>query len=429
MPLFSVAPGHSTLLWRQGQAISRAGFTHAAQQLAARLPTASHCINLCDERLSFMLGLVAVALRQQVTLLPPNQTQAALSQLRQQPQHQQVHMLDDRCLAGLDWHSASSSSIQFDPAAVLAVLYTSGSTGVPEAHAKTWGNLLRTGELDAARFAGQQALNLVATVPAQHMFGLQTTVLLPFMSHCAIHDSKPFFPADIRAALQAIPAPRALIITPTHLRACLTSRVELPDLQFILSATAPLPLELAQQAEALWHTKVLEIYGSTEAGTMATRQVTAGELWQLMPGASLGQDGTGTYFRAPHLPQVLALSDHVELRSAGEFRLLGRATDQIKIAGKRAALGDLTQALLNVAGVRDGVVFLPPYAERTAALAVSPDLHAAQILDALAEHMDPAFLPRPLLLVPRLPRNELGKLTQAALQDTLVTAMAGAAHD
>jgi acyl-coenzyme A synthetase/AMP-(fatty) acid ligase len=37
------------------------------------------------------------------------------------------------------------------------------------------------------------------------------------------------------------------------------------------------------------------------------------------------------------------------------------------------------------------------------------------VLEQLAQAVDPAFLPRPLLLVPRLPRNEVGKLPRAQL--------------
>jgi acyl-coenzyme A synthetase/AMP-(fatty) acid ligase len=73
--------------------------------------------------------------------------------------------------------------------------------------------------------------------------------------------------------------------------------------------------------------------------------------------------------------------------------------------------------------VRDGVVFMPGDATRTAALVVS-ELPPAHILDALAQHIDPVFLPRPLLMVQQLPRNAVGKLTQAALQ----AALAGAAR-
>jgi acyl-coenzyme A synthetase/AMP-(fatty) acid ligase len=43
-------------------------------------------------------------------------------------------------------------------------------------------------------------------------------------------------------------------------------------------------------------------------------------------------------------------------------------------------------------------------------------MKAPQLLAALREHIDPVFLPRPLLFVDVLPRNATGKLPRVALQ-------------
>ena len=49
----------------------------------------------------------------------------------------------------------------------------------------------------------------------------------------------------------------------------------------------------------------------------------------------------------------------VELQRRGEFRVRGRNTDLIEVAGKRASLADLTRRVLAIQGVRDAVVFQP----------------------------------------------------------------------
>jgi acyl-coenzyme A synthetase/AMP-(fatty) acid ligase len=56
---------------------------------------------------------------------------------------------------------------------------------------------------------------------------------------------------------------------------------------------------------------------------------------------------------------------------------------------------------------------------RLTALVVAPGLSAPQLLEALRQRIDPAFLPRPLLLVDTLPRNATGKLSRAALDELL----------
>jgi len=113
----------------------------------------------------------------------------------------------------------------------------------------------------------------------------------------------------------------------------------------------------------------------------------------------------------------------------GRMLLRGRNVDMIEIAGKRASLSDLTRRLLAIPGVQDAVVFQPSDAEaeaqgvtrvqRVAAAVVAPELSVAEILTAMARAVDPAFLPRPLLRVAALPRNELGKTTRAALLELL----------
>lgn len=115
----------------------------------------------------------------------------------------------------------------------------------------------------------------------------------------------------------------------------------------------------------------------------------------------------------------MPLQDLVELLPQRGFRLCGRNTDLLEIAGKRASLGDLTRRLLALPGVQDGVVFQLDAdragVRRLAALVVAPQRSEAELLAALRLAIDPAFLPRPLRRVAALPRNETGKLPRAAL--------------
>lgn len=122
---------------------------------------------------------------------------------------------------------------------------------------------------------------------------------------------------------------------------------------------------------------------------------------------------------AAHLEAPVPLADLVELEGEDRFYLRGRNADLLEIAGKRASLGDLTRKLLAIPGVEDGVVFQMDEGgagvRRIAALAVAPALDEAAILEHLRRSLDPVFLPRPLLRVQTLPRNETGKLPRDAL--------------
>jgi len=113
------------------------------------------------------------------------------------------------------------------------------------------------------------------------------------------------------------------------------------------------------------------------------------------------------------------LNDLVEVCGEREFRLLGRSEDLVNIAGKRHSLAALGHEINQIAGVVEGVFVLPDDrgadVRRLMALVVAPALSERQVLAALAERIDPVFLPRPLLKVDALPRNDTGKITRAAL--------------
>ena len=115
--------------------------------------------------------------------------------------------------------------------------------------------------------------------------------------------------------------------------------------------------------------------------------------------------------------------DVLETTGDGRFLLHGRVTDLVNIAGKRSSLAYLSHQLNSIPGVEDGAFFhsedsnaSPAAVARVGACVVAPGLDAAGLLAALRDRIDPAFLPRPLLFVARLPRNATGKLPQEALR-------------
>src|SRR5690606_2250739 len=265
---------------------------------------------------------------------------------------------------------------------------------------------------------GGQA-HVVATVPPQHMFGMEMSVLLPLLGGTSVHAGRPFFPADIAGALEELPGNRLLVTTPVHLRALVESGAALPPLSAIITATAPLAHGLAAAAEQRFNAPVREFFGSTETCIIASRRTAIEQAWTPFPGVRLQPRPDGTLVQAPQLAAPVALADLIESDAAGRFVLRGRQADLLEIAGKRASLGELTRHLLAIPGVEDGVVLQLDEADalgvsRIAAVAVAPDLDEGRILDALRRAVDPVFLPRRLRLVPALPRNETGKLPRAA---------------
>ena len=324
---------------------------------------------------------------------------------------------------------AGGEPLHLLPDAIAAIGFTSGSTGVPAANPKSWASFRASTAQNLAALrhlwpAGETA-HVVATVPPQHMYGMELSVLLPLLGEVAVHSGRPFFPVDIVRALREAPHNRLLVTTPVHLRALVEAcagdpTLAPPALAGIVSATAPLSPTLAATAEALFGCELRELFGSTETCVVASRRSAREEAWTPYPAVHLQPQPDGTLVRAPQLPAPVVLADLVELLADGRFLLRGRNADLLEIAGKRASLADLTRKLQAIPGIEDGVVFQldrcgPGGVRRIAALAVAPALDEAAILAALRESVDPVFLPRPLKRVQSLPRNPTGKLPRAAL--------------
>jgi len=427
--LADVSPQRA-IAWRGRRVVTVGQFLADVSALAAQLPVAQAAVNLCDDRYAFLVAFAALLARGQTNLLPPSRAAHAIDETL--AAHPDSYTLGDADLdpvpPGYLRFSVNAEEALAAPVmliaetALAAIGYTSGSTGVPRANPKQWDKLaISTGHNDALlRMLAGGDYHVVATVPPQHMYGLEFSVLLPLFGHASVCASKPFFAADIAASLQQLPEPRILVTTPVHLRALLDSGHPLPRISGIVSATAPLSRELALAAEARYGAPVQEVFGSTETCVIAHRRTAQEDAWTPYPGVILHPQPDGTRIEAPQLAQPVVLADIVELLADGCYRLRGRNTDLLEIAGKRASLGDLTHKLLAVPGVHDGVVFQMDDTDsmgvrRIAALVVAPDLDTGAILDALRHDIDPVFLPRPLKLVDALPRSETGKLPRAAL--------------
>jgi acyl-coenzyme A synthetase/AMP-(fatty) acid ligase len=330
-------------------------------------------------------------------------------------------------------HSPPPAPLAIPPEQTAILAFTSGTTGQPTPHAKTWGQLVESTRQAVLRFGLDQGEHpaLVATVPAQHMYGLESTVLYALLGQGVLVAERPFFPEDIRAALGSgigAQGSTILITTPFHLGACLRAGLHWPAPRLILCATAPLDAALAREAERQFRCPLMEIYGCTEAGAVASRRTTADITWRTYEGVRLlppdPAEPDVARLQGPQHPAPVPLQDHLLSLDSERFELGERFSDQLNIAGKRASLADLNLRLNGIDGVLDGV-FIPPEnvepggVARLAALVVAPGLDEAHIQRELARTMDPVFLPRPLILVKRLPRSNTGKLPRRVLLDLL----------
>lgn len=447
IPLIGHLHATSIVAWRDGVAVTAAEFLNDVRLLTAILPESQHILNDCQDRYRFVVALCAILLAGKINLLPSTRTADTIQQLR-------VFAPDASCLTDqanceIDLpRTVYPASQFFDKAGnevwsipqiaetqLVAYVFTSGSTGSPVAHPKTWGSLVQNVRLEALQMGLQSSngCSVTGTVPPQHMYGFESTVLMPLVNGFSLVSAQSFYPADICHALQQLPEPRVLVTTPVHLRSLLGAEIVWPKLALIMSATAPLSPQIALQAEQTFGAPLREIYGSTETGQIATRRPAASPEWTLFPGLKMarhahtdedGEQDQRMWISGGHLAEPMPMNDVLESTGNDRFLLHGRMSDLINIAGKRSSLTYLNHQLNAIPGVQDATFYMPPEnangeVTRLAAFVVAPELQVNDIIAALRQKIDSAFLPRPVYKVAQLPRNATGKLPHAALVELM----------
>ena len=448
---------HSTptavIAYRAGLPVTAQQFLSDAGRLAQSLPAGRHVLNVCADRYRFAVGLAACLITRRVSLLPSTHTPEVIGQMASFAPDAFCLTDDPNCDFGLpkvqypeelrpeERHPGELHPEKQHPkelpggelpwivpeipvGQLAAIVFTSGSTGTPLPYKKTWGRLARCVRDGAPRLGLSDGRShvLIGTVPPQHMYGFESTVLLALMSGNSFCAERPFYPADIAAVVAAVPRPRVLVTTPVHVRALLASEMKLPPMDLVVSATAPLAQDLARAVEETFHAPLLEIYGSTETGQIAIRRTAESAAWRLWPEVRLKITDDQVFAHGGHVEQLTAMQDVIEITGDDEFLLHGRTADLVNVAGKRSSFGYLNAQLNAIPGVTDGVFFLRDGATgstgvaRLGAVVVAPTLSVAALTEHLRQRIDPVFLPRPLIIVERLPRNATGKLPQQELQ-------------
>lgn len=352
----------SIIFWRGEKPISRQKMTRDAHKLSQRLRCdGGSVINLATDRYYFSLLLLAASLENKTAFLPQDRAPNSIKTL--ESRYSPIFSWKNEDIeAVLDCSFSEPGVVEslgfddgfkqdFEEGLVAIKAFTSGSTGIPKPQDKTWSGLYKYLRVLNERLFAQERKNIVSTVPAQHVYGLELSVLFPLFFGHGCYTGKTFYPQDIKEALEKMSAARVLVTVPVHLRACVESNIEWPEIDLIISATAPLDKALAIKAEKIFNAPLIEQYGSTETGAIATRRTSSEPLWQPLKGIEVYHDESEqVYVQAAHLPCATPMHDAIDIYPNG-FVLLSRQQEIIKVGGKRALLSELNFRLQGIKGV------------------------------------------------------------------------------
>ena len=334
-----------------------------------------------------------------------------------------------------------------------ALLYTSGTTGRPKGALITHGNLAASARALVEVWRLGRGDVLMHALPAYHAHGLLTAINVMLTAGGAIC----FLPRfDAESVLRELPRCTVMMGVPTHYARLLkepglANAVGKP-FRLAISGSAPLPPETAQQFRMVTGIEIIERYGSTEAAIItAIPTGTDGRRgwvgWPL-PGVDVrvaNQDGrfassaTGVLETRGHnvfagywnRPEEQAFTedgwfvtgDVAEIDGDGCVRILGRETDVVITGGLNVYPKEVEDALDRHERVSSSAVFGVPHPDFGEAVTAVVETATPAAFDEsacigyLKTELASFKVPKRILVVDAIPRNDLGKVAKAALRE------------
>jgi acyl-coenzyme A synthetase/AMP-(fatty) acid ligase len=318
------------------------------------------------------------------------------------------------------------SDLAIDPDMAWVQLYTGGSTDRPKIWNKTIRNLMGEALFLSRHFEVTPYDCIVAAVPAYHIYGLLYSILMPFVASASVFGEIPYYPKEI---IQAVRKKNAtiLISVPPHYRSLVKYSLESDTLRLAFSSAGMLAEEDGRAFTQNNRVDLVEIYGSTETGGIASRirarketaftpfecvavKIKKGYLWVQSDFLSpdLGDLDSG-YFK---------LGDRVEASQNGQFILLGRRDGIIKVGGKRVDIATIRQVLLRQKGVTDAAAFSLPVSdgrENQIVAVVEGMVDITNLSKRLVAELEPYARPRSIKAVDKMPFTRAGKYDRSTL--------------
>jgi len=303
---------------------------------------------------------------------------------------------------------------------LLLHIFTGGSTGKPQIWAKTRENIFGEGFFLASRYGVSDGDCILATIPPYHIYGLLFSVVLPLVSSATVVESMPSFPSEI-ARVAKEHRITLLASVPAHYR--VLRDVRLPETLRLAFSSAGM-LDAADNKEFCRTNNkgVVEVYGSTETGGIATRNRSLGEeYFTAFPTIDWKVVDSRLAVRSPYISPDLPVDDdgffiagdRVEARGTHNFSLQGRADNVTKVGGKRVDLDEISLLIRKVSGVTDCVVMALPEAggreHQIGALVQGNAVNIERIRKSLSDSLEPYALPRRIKTVAHIPMKNNGK--------------------
>jgi acyl-coenzyme A synthetase/AMP-(fatty) acid ligase len=249
----------------------------------------------------------------------------------------------------------------------MFLYFSSGSTGFPSGALKTKENILEEVEVITSSLKEFNIKRVIVTVPFLHLYGSLYGLFFPLVNGIDIILKEHFLPHDL---LDMIDDNSLVVTTPLYIKS-LNRVKESKDLSksLFVSSTGPLSANDAKEFKEKFSTDILQIFGSTETGGIAYK-FNDDSLWTTTPKVITSTNEKNELkVESPFISNVIYEKefkitnhqiqsfDYVEFYE-NKFKLIGRSSQILKIAGKRYSTIQIENILEEVDGIEKAVVFV-----------------------------------------------------------------------
>ena len=222
----------------------------------------------------------------------------------------------------------------------------------------------------------------------------------------------------------------------------MTDVPRLPKMRLCISAGAPLPLAIAKKFRERFGLSIHSFYGASECGGICYDRDAKLEvegfvgapmkdvdLKMIDPNARSSQIRVRTAAAGDgHFPESneekvgngVFIPDDLLVRDGDGFKIVGRVSDLINVAGKKVSPAEIEQVLVRFRGVRQAIAFGRPAAaglrnEEVAACVVADVDCEDELLEFCRRELSAWQVPRKIFILDSMPANERGKISRREL--------------
>ncbi len=313
-----------------------------------------------------------------------------------------------------------------DPDSVFLRLFTGGSTGRPRVWSKTPRNIFSEALYLSQKFEISENDLFVSTVPPHHIYGLLFSIITPFISSARVIGNVCTFPQEIISSIENNAT--ILIGVPMNYRILKGSSFKGHSLRTAFSSGGMLDEADAAYFHSQTGIGIVEVYGATETGGIATRcRVNGEEAFKPFDNIEWKIENERLHIKSEFISSELAMDDkgffitgdRASCHSDKGFILQGRADGIVKVAGKRVDLGEVQDNLKRIPNINDAaVISLPARNGRMNEIAalVECDMDETTLRQAMSLVLESYAIPRRIKIIEKIPLSAAGKLDRGKIE-------------